>query len=133
MPKKDSLIPFIIVFMVVSAMFISVIPIYALTRESAAVPGEVLDADADATTPVKFWGTFAYEATSTGVGTILIQRSEDNVTYITVKTLTNTSAGDRRGYLYEAFGDIDRSSGAYYKAVVSGSPASGSWRFRFVK
>jgi hypothetical protein len=131
--SKDRMIPAIIAVLVVSALFAVITPIYALTKQTAAVPGEVLDSDGDETTPAKFWGVFAYEVTSTGVGTILIQRSEDNSTYMTVKTLTNTSAADKRGYLYEAFGDIDQSSGVYYKAVMSGDPSSGSFRFRFVK
>ena len=107
---------------------------FALSKQSHAAPGEVLDSNGDATTPTQFAGVFAYESTSTGVGTIKIQRSESgSANWVTIKTLTNTSAGDQRGYLYETFGDTDRSPGAYYKAVMSGNPSSGSFRFRFVK
>lgn len=106
----------------------------AYKTQSAAIPGEVLDSDGDATTAVLMSGTFAYEVTSTGIGTILIQRSENNSTWVTVKTLTNTSAGDRRKYLYEAFGENGQPNDkAWYKAVMSGDPSSGSFRVRFVK
>lgn len=124
---------FLIVTLIVS---ISVIGhnLYALQKQSAALPGEIFDANADETTPVQMKGLFAVEMTSSGIGTILIKRSEDAVTYYTVKSYTNTAAGDRRKYLYESFGDgTDSSAGAYYKAVMSGALTSGTFRVRFVK
>lgn len=106
----------------------------AFEKQSYAIPGEALKADGDATTAVQMWGVFACEATSTGIGTILIQRSENNSTWVTVKTITNTVAGDQRKYIYESFGDgtlkFDK---AWYKAVLSGDPSSGSFRVRLVK
>ena len=108
--------------------------ILALQKESATAPGEALINDADETTAVLMKGLFAVEVTSTGIGTIQIKRSEDNSTnWVVVKTLTNTAAGDQRKYIYESFGDEDASIGAYYKAVLSGAPSSGSYRVRLVK
>lgn len=123
---------FIIVTLIVS---ISVIGhnIYALQKESATSPGEIFDADGDETTAILVRGVFAVEMTSSGIGTILIKRSEDGTTYYQVKSYTNTSAEERRKYLYESFGDGDSSKGAYYKAVMSGDPTSGSFRVRIVK
>ena len=109
------------------------INVYALQKQSAAAPGEVLDSNGDETTAVQMAGLFAVEVTSTGVGTIQIKRSEDNSTWIVVKTLTNSAVGDQRKYLYEYFGDEDSSKGAWYKAVLSGNPSSGSFRVRLVK
>jgi len=105
---------------------------YTFSRENAPYPGEVLDTQNDATTPVLMKGVFAVEVTSTGVGTITIKRSEDGTNYITVKTLTNTAATEQRKYLYESFGDVDKGNGAYYKAVVT-TLTSGSYRVRFVR
>ena len=130
---KDRITAAIIALMVFGAIFLVISTSFAISKESAAVPGEALLADTDETTPIQMAGVFAVEATSTGIGTLLIQRSEDNSTYITVKTLTNTAAGDQRKYLYETFGDTDKSKGAWYKAVLSGNPTSGSFRVRFVK
>ena len=130
---KNRLVLGIFTFILVFSMFLGT-SIFALTRESATAPGEALKADTNETTAVRMYGLFACEVTSTGVGTIQIKRSENGTTnWVVVKTLTNTSAGDRRVYLYEAFGDIDRSPGAYYKAYMSGNPASGSFRVRLVK
>ena len=123
---------FTIAFLTVVLMIISA-NIYALQKQSAASPGEVLDSDTDATTPVLMKGVFAVEMTSTGVGTINIQRSEDGTTYHTVKAFTNTAAEERRKYLYESFGDEDSSKGAWYKAVMSGNPSAGSFRVRLVQ
>lgn len=130
---KDRITAAIIALMVFGAIFLVISTSFAISKESAAVPGESLLVDTDETTPIQMAGVFAVEATSTGIGTLLIQRSEDNSTYITVKTLTNTAAGDQRKYLYETFGDTDKSKGAWYKAVLSGDPSSGSFRVRFVK
>ncbi len=105
----------------------------ALTKETAPPPGEVLDVQDEATTAIKLPGTFAVEVSSTGVGTIKIYRSESgSANWLVVKTLTNTSAGDQRKYLYEYFGDDGRGGGAWYKAVVT-TLSSGSYRIRFVK
>lgn len=130
---KDRITASVIALMVLGAMFLVLSTAFAISKESAAVPGEALLADGDETTAVQMAGVFAVEATSTGIGTLLVQRSEDNSTYITVKTLTNTVAGDQRKYIYETFGDTDRSKGAWYKVVLSGNPSSGSFRVRLVK
>jgi hypothetical protein len=106
----------------------------AFSRQSAAIPGEELSRDGDETTAVQMAGTFAVEMTSTGIGTIQIKRSEDKSTWIVVETYTNSSAADRREYMYESFGDgtlaFDK---AWYKAVLSGNPSSGSFRVRLVQ
>ena len=126
---RKYIVPFLTIVLVALS-----INVYALQKQSAAAPGEVLGSDGDETTAVQMAGLFAVEATSTGVGTIQIKRSEDNSSnWIVVKTLTNASAGDQRKYLYETFGDTDKSKGAWYKAVLSGNPTSGSFRVRFVK
>ena len=126
---RKYIVPFLTIVLVALS-----INVYALQKQSAAAPGEVLDSDGDATTAVQMAGLFAVEVTSTGVGTIQIKRSEDNSTnWIVVKTLTNSAAGDQRKYLYEYFGDEDSSKGAYYKAYMSGDPTSGSFRVRLVK
>lgn len=130
---KDRIAALITALMVFGAIFLVLSTAFAISKESASVPGEALSADEDETTPIQMAGVFAVEATSTGIGTLLVQRSEDNSTYITVKTLTNTVAGDQRKYLYETFGDTDRSKGAWYKVVLSGNPTSGSFRVRLVK
>ena len=125
---RKYIVPFLTIVLVALS-----INVYALQKQSAAAPGEVLDSDGDETTAVQMTGLFAVEVTGTGVGTIQIKRSEDNSTWIVVKTLTNASAGDQRKYLYEYFGDEDSSKGAWYKAVLSGNPSSGSFRVRLVK
>ena len=109
------------------------IPTMAFQKQNAAVPGEVLDSNGDETTAVWMTGTFAYEQTSTGIGTIQIKRSENKSNWIVVKTYTNTSAGDQRKYLYESMGDGAILGGAWYKAVLVGAPTSGSFRVRLVK
>ena len=106
--------------------------IYALSKQTAAYPGEVLDAQDEYTTAMQFAGVFAVEVSSTGVGTLTIERSENNSTWHTVKTLTNASAGEQRKYLYETFGDTDRSAGAYYRVFLT-TLTSGSYRVRLVK
>lgn len=125
---RKYIVPFLTIVLVALS-----INVYALQKQSAAAPGEVLDSDGDETTAVQMAGLFAVEVTSTGVGTIQIKRSEDNSTWIVVKTLTNSAVGDQRKYLYEYFGDEDSSKGAWYKAVLSGDPTSGSFRVRLVK
>lgn len=125
---RKYIVPFLTIVLVALS-----INVYALQKQSAAAPGEVLDSDGDETTAVQMAGLFAVEVTSTGVGTIQIKRSEDNSTWIVVKTLTNSAVGDQRKYLYEYFGDEDSSKGAWYKAVLSGNPSSGSFRVRLVK
>jgi hypothetical protein len=126
---RKYIVPFLTIVLVALS-----INVYALQKQSAAAPGEVLGSDGDETTAVQMAGLFAVEVTSTGVGTIQIKRSEDNSTnWIVVKTLTNSAAGDQRKYLYEYFGDEDSSKGAYYKAYMSGDPTSGSFRVRLVK
>ena len=126
---RKYIVPFLTIVLVALS-----INVYALQKQSAAAPGEVLDSNGDETTAVQMAGLFAVEVTSTGVGTIQIKRSEDNSSnWIVVKTLTNASAGDQRKYLYEYFGDEDSSKGAWYKAVLSGNPTSGSFRVRLVK
>ena len=125
---RKYIVPFLTIVLVALS-----INVYALQKQSAAAPGEVLDSNGDETTAVQMAGLFAVEVTSTGVGTIQIKRSEDNSTWIVVKTLTNASVGDQRKYLYEYFGDEDSSKGAWYKAVLSGNPTSGSFRVRLVK
>ena len=125
---RKYIVPFLTIVLVALS-----INVYALQKQSAAAPGEVLDSNGDETTAVQMAGLFAVEVTSTGVGTIQIKRSEDNSTWIVVKTLTNSAAGDQRKYLYEYFGDEDSSKGAWYKAVLSGNPSSGSFRVRLVK
>ena len=126
---RKYIVPFLTIVLVALS-----INVYALQKQSAAAPGEVLVSDGDETTAVQMAGLFAVEVTSTGVGTIQIKRSEDNSTnWIVVKTLTNSAAGDQRKYLYEYFGDEDSSKGAYYKAYMSGDPTSGSFRVRLVK
>lgn len=125
---RKYIVPFLTIVLVALS-----INVYALQKQSAAAPGEVLDSDKDETTAVQMAGLFAVEVTSTGVGTIQIKRSEDNSTWIVVKTLTNSAVGDQRKYLYEYFGDEDSSKGAWYKAVLSGDPTSGSFRVRLVK
>ena len=125
---RKYIVPFLTIVLVALS-----INVYALQKQSAAAPGEVLDSDGDETTAVQMAGLFAVEVTSTGVGTIQIKRSEDNSTWIVVKTLTNSAVGDQRKYLYEYFGDEDSSKGAWYKAVLSGNPTSGSFRVRLVK
>lgn len=125
---RKYIVPFLTIVLVALS-----INVYALQKQSAAAPGEVLDSNGDETTAVQMAGLFAVEVTSTGVGTIQIKRSEDNSTWIVVKTLTNASVGDQRKYLYEYFGDEDSSKGAWYKAVLSGNPSSGSFRVRLVK
>ena len=125
---RKYIVPFLTIVLVALS-----INVYALQKQSAAAPGEVLVSDKDETTAVQMTGLFAVEVTSTGVGTIQIKRSEDNSTWIVVKTLTNASVGDQRKYLYEYFGDEDSSKGAWYKAVLSGNPTSGSFRVRLVK
>lgn len=112
---------------------ICAIPAMAFQKQNAAVPGEVLDSDADETTAVWLSGTFAYEQTSTGIGTIQIKRSENKSNWVVVKVYTNTAAGDQRKYLYESMGDGAILGGAWYKAVLSGAPTSGSFRVRLVK
>jgi hypothetical protein len=113
---------------------LSAFPVIAYQKQSAAVPGEALISDGDETTAIQLSGLFAVEVTSTGVGTILIKRSEDNITWITAKTLTNTVAGDQRKFVYEPFGDgnIFKMEKAWYKAVLS-DPTSGSFYVRLVK
>lgn len=125
---RKYIVPFLTIVLVALS-----INVYALQKQSAAAPGEVLVSDKDETTAVQMTGLFAVEVTSTGVGTIQIKRSEDNSTWIVVKTLTNSAVGDQRKYLYEYFGDEDSSKGAWYKAVLSGNPTSGSFRVRLVK
>lgn len=125
---RKYIVPFLTIVLVALS-----INVYALQKQSAAAPGEVLDSDGDETTAVQMTGLFAVEVTSTGVGTIQIKRSEDKTNWIVVKTLTNASPGDQRKYLYEYFGDEDSSKGAWYKAVLSGNPSSGSFRVRLVK
>ena len=125
---RKYIVPFLTIVLVALS-----INVYALQKQSAAAPGEVLYSDGDETTAVQMAGLFAVEVTGTGVGTIQIKRSEDNSTWIVVKTLTNSAAGDQRKYLYEYFGDEDSSKGAWYKAVLSGNPSSGSFRVRLVK
>lgn len=125
---RKYIVPFLTIVLVALS-----INVYALQKQSAAAPGEVLDSDGDETAAVQMTGLFAVEVTSTGVGTIQIKRSEDKTNWIVVKTLTNASAGDQRKYLYEYFGDEDSSKGAWYKAVLSGDPTSGSFRVRLVK
>ena len=126
---RKYIVPFLTIVLVALS-----INVYALQKQSASAPGEVLGSDGDETTAVQMAGLFAVEVTSTGVGTIQIKRSEDNSTnWIVVKTLTNSAAGDQRKYLYEYFGDEDSSKGAYYKAYMSGDPTSGSFRVRLVK
>lgn len=125
---RKYIVPFLTIVLVALS-----INVYALQKQSAAAPGEVLDSNGDETTAVQMAGLFAVEVTSTGVGTIQIKRSEDNSTWIVVKTLTNSAVGDQRKYLYEYFGDEDSSKGAWYKAVLSGNPTSGSFRVRLVK
>lgn len=125
---RKYIVPFLTIVLVALS-----INVYALQKQSAAAPGEVLDSDGDETAAVQMTGLFAVEVTSTGVGTIQIKRSEDKTNWIVVKTLTNASAGDQRKYLYEYFGDEDSSKGAWYKAVLSGNPTSGSFRVRLVK
>lgn len=125
---RKYIVPFLTIVLVALS-----INVYALQKQSAAAPGEVLDSNGDETTAVQMAGLFAVEVTSTGVGTIQIKRSEDNSTWIVVKTLTNSAVGDQRKYLYEYFGDEDSSKGAWYKAVLSGNPSSGSFRVRLVK
>jgi hypothetical protein len=114
---------------------LSALPVIAYQKQSAAVPGEALISDGDETTAIQLAGLFAVEVTSTGVGTILIRRSEDNSTWITVKTITNTVAGDQRKFVYEPFGDgnVLKMEKVWYKAVLSGNPSSGSFRVRLVK
>ena len=118
-------------------LFLTVIlagQIYAVTRENASPPGEVLDAATETTTAVRMYGVFAVEVTSSGVGTILIERSEDNSTnWVTVKTLTNTSSTEQRKFLYENQGDEGgRGGGAWYRAYLN-TLTSGSYRVRLVK
>ena len=125
---RKYIVPFLTIVLVALS-----INVYALQKQSAAAPGEVLDSDGDETTAVQMTGLFAVEVTGDGVGTIQIKRSEDKTNWIVVKTLTNASAGDQRKYLYEYFGDEDSSKGAWYKAVLSGDPTSGSFRVRLVK
>jgi hypothetical protein len=125
---RKYIVPFLTIVLVALS-----INVYALQKQSAAAPGEVLDSDGDETTAVQMTGLFAVEVTGDGVGTIQIKRSEDKTNWIVVKTLTNASAGDQRKYLYEYFGDEDSSNGAWYKAVLSGNPTSGSFRVRLVK
>lgn len=125
---RKYIVPFLTIVLVALS-----INVYALQKQSAAAPGEVLDSDGAETTAVQMAGLFAVEVTGDGVGTIQIKRSEDKTNWIVVKTLTNASAGDQRKYLYEYFGDEDSSKGAWYKAVLSGNPSSGSFRVRLVK
>jgi hypothetical protein len=131
---KDRLSLGIVALVIALSLFLGASTILALSKQSAAAPGEALEVDKDETTAIKMAGVFAVEVTSTGIGTIQIKRSEDGSTnWMVVKTLTNTTAGDQRKYLYETFGDTDRSLGAYYKAYLSGNPTSGTFRVRFVK
>lgn len=124
--KKITLLALLVVVVALQA--------YAFSKQSASAPGEVLNSDGDVTTATQLSGVFAVEMTSTGVGTVLIQRSENNSTWVTVKTITNTSAGDQRKYIYESFGDgtlkFDK---AWYRAYMSGAPTSGSFRVRLVQ
>lgn len=131
--RKDGL--FTVIVLVLAALVLvlfSVTGIYALSKQTAAYPGEVLDAQDEYTTAMQFAGVFAVEVSSTGVGTLTIERSEDNSSWQTVKILTNSSAGEQRKYLYETFGDTDRSAGAYYRAYLT-TLTSGSYRVRFVR
>lgn len=119
------------IFTVLLSIF-SISVIQAFQKQSAAIPGEVLDSNGDETTAVLMGGLIAVEMTSTGIGTIDIKRSQDKSTWITVKTYTNTSAGDRRKYIYENCGDgtLGRMDKVWYKAVLNGDPSSGSFRVR---
>lgn len=136
--RKDGLITVLVMVfatcvLVAGILFIvSIKDVNALSRQSAESPGESLAAQYSTTTPVLMYGVFAVEVTSTGVGTIYIQRSEDGTNYKRVKTLTNASATEQRKYLYETFGDTDRSRGAWYRAWVE-TLTSGSYVVRFVR
>ena len=131
--RKDGLFTVtVLVFAALVMVLFAVTGIYALSKQTAAYPGEVLDAQDEYTTAMQFAGVFAVEVSSTGVGTLTIERSEDNSSWHTVKTLTNSSAGEQRKYLYETFGDTDRSAGAYYRAYLT-TLTSGSYRVRFIK
>ena len=78
---RKYIVPFLTIVLVALS-----INVYALQKQSAAAPGEVLVSDKDETTAVQMTGLFAVEVTSTGVGTIQIKRSEDNSTnWIVVK------------------------------------------------
>jgi hypothetical protein len=113
---------------------------YALQKQNAAAPGTVLDSATEQTTSVLMKGVFAIEVTSTGVGTLSIYRSEANSAAVTgtdwvkVKTITNASAGDKRIYMYESFGDAfgDASPGAWYVVYLT-TLTSGSYRVRLVR
>lgn len=132
--KKNSRSTILAVMLTAALILLSASTIGAFQKQSAAVPGEALKVDTNETSAVQMSGVFAVEVTSTGIGTIDIKRSENNSTWITVKTLTNTAAGDQRKYLYESFGDGQLSMDkAWYKAVLNGDPSSGSFRVRFVK
>lgn len=113
-------------------LIVSIKDVNALSKQSAAYPGQSLAVQYSTTSPIQIGGVFAVEVTSTGVGTISIQRSEDGTNYNTVKTLTNASSTEQRKYLYETFGDTDRSAGAWYRAYLT-TLTSGSYRVRFVK
>lgn len=122
-----------VIVLVICMIFLAPVDdVRALSRQSAENPGESLSSQYSTTTPVLMYGVFAVEVTSTGVGTIYIQRSEDGTTYKRVKTLTNASPTEQRKYLYETFGDTDKSKGAWYRAWVQ-TLSSGSYVVRFVK
>jgi hypothetical protein len=108
---------------------------YALSAQNAAAPGEVLTNDTDSTTAVLMKGVFAVDVINTATAaTLLVKRSENNSTnWVIVKTITISAAGSLRKFLYEPFGDVDRSNGAYYKVVMSGSPTGGTCTVRVVR
>ena len=124
--------------LLVLVVLIFTITAYAAVRESAAYPGERLASQNDKTTAKTFYGVFYCLATSSGVGNIYIQRSEDNTNWVTVKIVNKPDTNSITKAFYEQFGDESivghpNTGKAYYRAILLDSPglSSGSLRVRF--
>jgi len=128
MKGKNWIITMLVVMMVLAFVIAS----QAKLRQTAAYPGEALAAQNSATTPLQFFGLFYCIASSTGVGNIYIQRSEDATNWALVKIINKPDTKPVCKPIYEQFGD-ENIGKAYYRAILLDNPglASGSLRVRF--